>query len=66
MKCTKVELLERAQGLLEAAIVLIEEATEGHGFLCNNLTIEKVINKYEGEEEIEISEEAEGIMEGNF
>jgi hypothetical protein len=85
MKGTKVELLERAQELMQNALVLIEEATEGdanaraylvdhlkimitnnHGFLSNNLNIDKLIQRYEDLEEIEYSDEIEEIMEGNF
>lgn len=91
MKGTRVELLERAQELLEASITLIEEATEDnanvreylvnqlkcfasnrHGFLSDNLNLDKVIMMYERmeygkkEEEIEYSIEVSDIMEGQL
>jgi len=86
MKVSKVELLERAQQLLEASITLIEEATKGdantkaylvdqlktfvkedHGYLCSNLNLDKVMRKYQDEdEEIESNWEIDDIMEGNF
>ena len=86
MKVSKVELLERAQQLLEASITLIEAATKGdantkaylvdqlktfvkedHGYLCSNLNLDKVMRKYQGEDEdAEYDWEIEDIMEGNF
>jgi len=86
MKGSKVELLQRAQELIQAAIVLIEEATVGdsntkayltdhlkilasedHGFLSNDINLDKVMRKYENDdEEIEFNNEINLIMKGDF